>query len=167
MEKRYTAEEAAEKLREEGDKKITKRTINYYAFDQSMFKINLQGKKIFTEAEIDKIRAIRLLRVYTDYKLKEIKKLINSKTLLEIKEMCLEKTEEMSDTLRTSEEDAGKPAHLRLKPDSHSFHDTYDTDYYKKGYRTIKINNDVRLTVSSSISDEKILKIIGLIKNTF
>jgi len=164
--KRFTAEEVAEKLREEGDKGITKRTVNYYAFDKNMFEISLRGKKIFTEKEIDKIRAVRMLKEYTSCNLTEIKKIINLKDLEEIKEMCLKRAEEMRHSLQLAEL-SEKNSLLKQRRHRSFPSDDYDMDNYQKGRRTIKINDDVRLVVSSSVDDEKILKIIGQIKKIF
>lgn len=81
---RYTAEEVSNILKSAGFD-ITKRTVNYYAFEKKMFEIKRVGKKIFTNLEVDKILAILLLRERSDMNLDEIKKVINSYDLEEIK----------------------------------------------------------------------------------
>lgn len=89
---------------------------------------------------------------------------INSKSLEEIKEMCLHRAEEMSHSLFTVNELGEKNSRLQQRQHRNISSDNYDMFNSQKGHRTIKINDDVRLVVSSSIDDEKILKFIGLIK---
>ncbi|MFZ3102594.1 MAG: hypothetical protein WA131_06870 [Desulfitobacteriaceae bacterium] len=84
---RYSAEEAAQLLQTE-NMKISKRTVNYYAFDKNMFDITTNGKKCFTTLELNKLRAIYLLKEYSNYTLGQIKGIINSCTLEEVKEIC-------------------------------------------------------------------------------
>ncbi len=83
--RRYTASEAAEMLINMGISKASKRIVNYYAFEKNMFDV-LPGKRSFSDREMDKLQGIFLLKEKTDMSLDEIKKLINSKTLLEIQE---------------------------------------------------------------------------------
>lgn len=85
LDEKYTAEEVAEIIRQRGDNSVTKRTVNYYAFEKNMFDIKIGGKKCFSSLEIDKIEAIKLLQTYTKLKLNEIKELINTLPLKEIK----------------------------------------------------------------------------------
>jgi DNA-binding transcriptional MerR regulator len=80
---RYTADEVARLLISAGFD-ITKRTINYYTFEKKLFDVQ-EGKKCFTNIEIDKIQAIVLLRERTDFSLEEIKEIINAYNLDEIK----------------------------------------------------------------------------------
>lgn len=85
----YSAEDVANILRSEGFSDINKRTVNYYAFDKKMFDIQGTGKKCFTDRELDKIRAIRLLREHTNLTLDQIKQIINTRSLEEIKQFCI------------------------------------------------------------------------------
>lgn len=85
----YSAEDVANILRAEGFSDINKRTVNYYAFDKKMFDVQRTGKKCFTDRELDKIRAIRLLREYTNLTLDQIKQIINTHSLEEIKQFCI------------------------------------------------------------------------------
>lgn len=53
-----------------------------------MSEIKETGRNCFTDTEVDKIRAIRLLRECTNLTLNQIKKIINQRTLREITEIC-------------------------------------------------------------------------------
>lgn len=90
MAKTYTAEEVAQILQEQG-LDITKRTVNYYAFEKNMFKLSNTGRSCFTDAEIEKIKSIALLKEYTKFTLAQIKTIINTKSYEEIKKLCVEK----------------------------------------------------------------------------
>lgn len=83
MYERYSAAEVAKLLSSSG-LKITRRTINYYAFEKKMFELPISGKKIFTNKEIDKIQAIVFLQKSTDFTLDQIKSIINESSLDEI-----------------------------------------------------------------------------------
>lgn len=91
-EKTYTAKEVAEILQKEGHSDISKRTVNYYAFDKTMFDIKQTGKNCFAETEINKIRAIKLLQKHTNMTLNQIKTIVNTHSLDEIKQICLNRT---------------------------------------------------------------------------
>lgn len=90
MIKTYTAEEVSQILQKEGFD-ITKRTVNYYAFEKNMFELSNTGKSCFTDVEIEKIKAIDLLREYTKFTLAQIKQIINTKSYEEIKKLCVER----------------------------------------------------------------------------
>lgn len=81
---RYTAEEVARMLKSVGFK-ISKRVVNYLAFEKNMFELKVSGKKCFTDDEVDKIQAILLLQSRTELSMEEIKHLINTQSLEEIK----------------------------------------------------------------------------------
>ena len=81
---RYSAEGVVRLLRSAGFN-INKRTVNYYAFDKKIIDVSETGKKCFTDVELDKIQAILLLRERTDFSLEEIKDIVNSSKLAEIK----------------------------------------------------------------------------------
>lgn len=88
----YTAKEVAELLQAEGDTTITSRTVNYYAFEKNMFKVSGVGKGCFTDEDVDKIRAIRLLQESDrGLTLEKIKEKINKYTINEIREICTRK----------------------------------------------------------------------------
>lgn len=72
----YTAEEVAGKLISAGFR-ITKRKVNYYAFEKKMFQPRGVGKKVFSPADIDKIQGIIYLREHSKLNLEEIKMIIN------------------------------------------------------------------------------------------
>jgi DNA-binding transcriptional MerR regulator len=72
----YTAEEVAGKLTSAGFR-ITKRKINYYAFEKKMFQPRGVGKKVFSPADIDKIQGIIYLREHSKLSLEQIKTIIN------------------------------------------------------------------------------------------
>lgn len=139
-ENEYTAEEVAKILQEKGDCNISRRTVNYYAFEKYMFELQKTGKKCFTEAEIDKISAIRLLQNYTTYTLEQIKGIINSKSLHEINAMCAEK--------------------LKLIPGD-------ATPTAAENTKTIKVDDDITLVVNSKANKDKVRKVISQIKNIF
>lgn len=89
---RYTAKEAALKIKERGYD-ISDRTINYYAFEKKMFSVE-PGKNCFTELEIDKIESILLLKQNAGMSLDEIKSKINEPNfnLQDIVEYCANNT---------------------------------------------------------------------------
>ncbi len=73
---KFTAEDVARIMQSAGYN-VTKRTINYYAFDKKMFKPTGSGKKAFTANDMDKIQAILLLREKENLNLKEISRIVN------------------------------------------------------------------------------------------
>lgn len=83
-ENRYTAEEVVRVLQSAGFN-INKRTVNYYAFDKKLFEVSETGKKSFTDIDVDKIQSILLMRERTNMSLEEIKSIVNSRSLTEIK----------------------------------------------------------------------------------
>ncbi|MBS3885749.1 MAG: MerR family transcriptional regulator [Dethiobacter sp.] len=163
-ERGYTAEEVAEILRAEGDASISKRTVNYYAFDKNMFEVSLGGKGIFSEGEINKLRGIRMLKECTNYSLEQIKKIINMQTLEDIKQLCLRRATEISYPLTVSEI---RRSPYASEPDYEMPHPKLTTSP-KAGLekpRTIKVNNDVTLVVSRKIDNERLSVIIRFIQN--
>jgi len=82
----YTAEEVANMLASAGFK-ITRRKVNYYAFEKKMFQPAGSGKKVFSPADIDKIQGIIYLRDQSKLTLEQIKAVINEEdfSLEEIK----------------------------------------------------------------------------------
>lgn len=93
--KKYSAEEVAKILQSEGYD-ISKRTVNYYAFDKKLFEVKETGKNCFTDEELDKIRGIRILREYTNFTLNQIKEIINQYPLPEIMKMCESRLQSVS-----------------------------------------------------------------------
>lgn len=75
----FTAEEVTRKLTSAGFK-ITKRKVNYYAFEKKMFQPAGSGKKVFSPADIDKIQGIIYLREHSNLTLDQIKAIINEET---------------------------------------------------------------------------------------
>ncbi len=72
----YTAEEVANMLASAGFK-ITRRKVNYYAFEKKMFQPDGSGKKVFSPADVDKIQGIIYLRDHSKLTLDQIKTVIN------------------------------------------------------------------------------------------
>lgn len=75
IEEGHSAEEVAGILRSAGYE-VTRRTVNYYAFEKKMFQPKGTGKKIFTREDIDRMQAILYLRERSSLTLDEIKKII-------------------------------------------------------------------------------------------
>ncbi len=170
---RYTAEEAAQVLQAEGDSEISKRTVNYYAFEKGMFEVSETGKRCFTEADLDKIRAIRLLREHTSLTLEQIKTVIRDRSLDEIRASCVARVAEASQayarplmaeqvemrefspppmpmmytsSTRTAASEPPRPAKAEAKS------------------RTIRVNEDLTLVVSPQVTTTKLKKIIDFIR---
>ncbi|MDW7730386.1 MAG: hypothetical protein SCJ94_10340 [Bacillota bacterium] len=82
----YSAEEVARKLASAGYV-ISKRKVNYYAFEKKLFQPEGSGKKVFSAADIDKIQGILYLREHSKLNLDKIKIVIDDKyfSLEEIK----------------------------------------------------------------------------------
>ncbi len=181
--KKYSAEEAAKILKSEGYD-ISKRTVNYYAFDKKLFEVKETGKNCFTDEELDKIRGIRILQEYTNYTLNQIKEIINRYTLSEITKMCEGRLQSISYNYggnyitesicrtdsRTSS--AGTPNPVQ----GHSITPLHKNavvslprpieepdSKISSGTRTIKINDDITLIVSSAYDSEKLKKLIDFI----
>lgn len=174
----YSAEEVAKILQAEGDNDISKRTINYYAFDKRLFEVSGSGKKIFTDADIDKIRAIRMLKNCTTYTLEQIKQIINKHSLEEVSEMCAKRVSDISayygavnnsgvvkepprDYFSDSMilEDSVKP----LVPGRSN--PTVKSPPKLSENRIIKVNDDITLVVSPQVDTEKLTKLIKAVRN--
>ncbi len=151
---RYSAEEVAKILKAEGDDSVSKRTVNYYAFEKNMFDIKESGKSCFTEEEVDKIRAIRLLKECSAFTLEQIKKIISKHSLDEIREICL-------DRVSTTTSLYGSPSYYKnsMKEENISLKETSAPKS-----RTIKINKDFTLVVSNKVSAEKLEKVVNFIR---
>lgn len=85
----YSAQEVSDILKNK-NKEISKRTVNYYAFEKKMFEVG-GGRNCFTDEDINKIENILLLREKTSYTLEQIKTIINTKSDDEIKRMFKKK----------------------------------------------------------------------------
>lgn len=96
----YSAEEVARLLTAEGYE-ITKRTVNYYAFEKNMFE-TLTGKKSFSVEQLDKLKGIMILKRYTTYTLGQIKKIIETYDLAEIKSRFIKEINELDENLSLS-----------------------------------------------------------------
>jgi len=83
----YSAQEVADILNAH-NKDVTKRTVNYYAFEKKMFEVNSK-RNCFTDEDIIKVDNILLLKEKTSYTLEQIKTIINTKTADEIKTMFI------------------------------------------------------------------------------
>lgn len=79
----YSAQEVSDLLKSK-NKEISKRTVNYYAFEKKMFEVG-GGRNCFTDDDIKKIENILLLKEKTSYTLEQIKTIINTKSDDEIK----------------------------------------------------------------------------------
>ncbi len=171
---RYTAEEAAQVLQAEGDSEISKRTVNYYAFEKSMFEVSTTGKRCFTDEDLDKLRAIRLLREHTRLTLDQIKVAIRDRSLYEIRASCLARVAETSRVyanhyLAEAEERFPVPA-APLPTASASVSrmaapepPSSATNAAKS--RTIRVNEDVTLVASPRVTTTSLKKIIDFIRS--
>lgn len=81
----YSAQDVADIISRH-NKDISKRTVNYYAFERKMFDVDSK-KNCFKDDDVEKIENILLLKEKTSYTLEQIKTIINTKTNEEIKEM--------------------------------------------------------------------------------
>lgn len=176
---KYSADEVAKILRSEGHD-ISKRTVNYYAFDKGMFEIKETGKNCFTDKELDKIRAIRLLRECTNLTLDQIRTVINQRSLQEISMMCAGRLHSISSSYGansvTSDSSVSKSLGYSITTTSGetvsgclatnpSFYpgDTKPQTMTSIGSRTIKVNDDITLIVSPNYDTEQLNKIIDFI----
>lgn len=180
---KYSADEVAKILQEEGHD-ITKRTVNYYTFEKKMFEVKETGRNCFTDAELDKIRGIRLLRECTALSLDQIRDVIDSYSLEDIGEMCADRSQSISyytsevssrpqagsATIQGSSYssyyrsaptvlDGNTPGHLQMPTGSLA-----ETPSAKNS-RTIKVNDDVTLLVSPNFSTDMLAELIDFIKN--
>lgn len=173
----FSSKEVAEILKKDGYEKISDRTINYYAFEKSMFQVEKSGKKVFTQKEIDKIKGIRILREF-GYALNDIKEIINTKSLSEIESLCYSK---LTSKLSASTTYNNEPNFLEAADNSFLNDNLIDANNRSCAFldnrvyinesaiksnsekRTIKINNDITLIISANFDDDKLQKIIEII----
>ncbi len=176
--KKYSAEEVAKILQSEGYD-ISKRTVNYYAFDKKLFEVKETGKNCFTDEELYKIRGIRILREYTNFTLYQIKEIINQYTLPEIMRMCEGRLQSVSysyggDYITASACSAGSHgSFIAGTPNPAPVHSTtgfsesivipLPCPVEKPNSRTIKVNDNITLIVSSAYDSEKLKKLIDFI----
>lgn len=153
--KRYSASEVAQILTNEGYKDVSKRTVNYYAFDMNMFEMDSSGKKSFSEEDVDKIKAIRLLKLHTNYTLNQIKTIISQYSLDEVKNMCIKSV--MDTTLDGScREEA--TAYNRYESTSNHFEGISENKQ-----KTIKIDKEITLITNADYPADKLKAIIDFI----
>lgn len=177
---KYSAEDVAKLLQSEGYSDVTRRTVNYYAFDKGMFPVQEAGKKCFSQREVDKIRAIRLLKEHTNMTLEQIKKVINEHSLDEIKEICVSRTLSISpyysqnvglnsignvssycNSISGSRSVNQNFSMMRSVSENSLSSQSNESDKS----RTIKVNNDITLILSSNVDNDKLFKLIDFIKN--
>lgn len=171
---RYTAEEAAQALQAEGDGEISKRTVNYYAFEKSMFEVSATGKRCFTDADLDKIRAIRLLREHSSLTLQQIKTAIRDRSLNEIRASCFARIAESSQVYaRPSragrDESFDTPAlsspvpHMAVS--SMTYSEPPRPPKAEAKSRTIRVSEDLTLVVSQRVTTTRLKQIIDFIRS--
>lgn len=158
---KYSAQDIAGILQGEGYD-ISKRTVNYYAFDKEMFKLKETGKNSFTEEELEKIKAIKLLQEYTAYTLEQIKEIINKHSLGEIRNLCASRATSLSS--------------LPIKSFSAQRMASSQTSNYPKGAfikgnemlngrnKTIKITENVTVNISDNYTKKQLEKLIDFIE---
>lgn len=165
--KNFTAQEIAEMLKEEGYLEISRRTIYYYVFEKNMFTVSGTGKAVFTDEDIDKIRAIYMLKKCTDYSLEQIKEIINTQSLNVIWQSChsrtLSATSQYISSLKTNLDSGQITAnnYNTLQPTGSSNQESFSTVNKK----TIKVSEDVTLVLGENIKTKKFQQIIEFIKN--
>lgn len=171
----YSAKEVAELLRKEGLTDITSRTINYYAFDKKMFNINSVGKKCFTNIEIDKIKGIKKLQELTKFTLEQIKEIINKYSYEEIEsrfsQISYKTVEDFKSTYSVK---SMAPRVFSNNINLNSSSNECNSSYYANSdinieeinlksnnlQRNLRINEDITLTISNNIDNEKLQKIV-------
>jgi len=179
----YTAKEVAKKLRDEGYLDVTSRMVNYYAFEKKMFDVSLTGKKCFTEKEIEKIKGIKRLQKTTNFTLEQIKEIINKYNFKDI-------MVRISPIVYQNVEDFYQsPGYIQSLASSSAKTDNYlqcsrnsclnadnqltqniitntitDMKEINIGQRTIKVNQDVNLTVSNQVNTDTLIEIVKCIQ---
>jgi len=181
----YTAKEVAQKLQNEGYSDITARTVNYYAFEKKMFEVSLTGKSCFTEREIEKIKAIKILQKTTNFTLEQIKEIINKYDYEDIVErtspIVYQKVEDFYQSpgyiqsLVTSNMQSSSISNCFQNSQSNCFNvnsqssptvTSVATDMLRTdgGQRTIKVNQDITLTVSNQVDTNTLTQIVKSIQ---
>lgn len=177
----YTAKEVAQNLQSEGYTDVTARTVNYYAFEKKMFDVSLTGKNCFTEKEIEKIKAIKKLQKTTNFTLEQIKEIINKYDYNDIVErtspIVYQKVEDFyqspgyMQSLITSNAKGSSESNYFSNPQNGCFAVDYHTSQSATdvtfdmlrtngGQRTIKINQDITLTVSNQVDNNTVTQIV-------
>jgi DNA-binding transcriptional MerR regulator len=181
----YTAKEVAQKLQKEGYSDVTARTVNYYAFEKKMFEVSLTGKNCFTEKEIEKIKAIKKLQQTTNFTLEQIKEIINRYDYEDIVErtspIVYQKVEDFYQSLGymksliTSSIQSSSMSNCFQNFQSSCFSANcqssqtvtsaaVDVLRIDGGQRTIRINQDITLTVSNQIDIDTLAQIVKSIQ---
>lgn len=186
----YTAKEAADKLQQEGFADITTRTVNYYAFEKSMFDISQTGKKCFTDKELKKMKAIKHLQKTTNFTLEQIKNIINKydyeEIMTRVSPIVYDKVEDfyqspgytqslVSAHLKNDSDSTAISAPLRFSHDNTALNPPrlntlfvnsvpFVDENSKK--RSIRINEDITLIVSHHIDTEKLTELVKCIRNS-
>ncbi|MFZ3102601.1 MAG: hypothetical protein WA113_10480, partial [Desulfitobacteriaceae bacterium] len=155
--------EASQLLQTE-NMKVSKRTVNYYAFSKKMFDITTNGKKCFTTVELDKLRSIFLLKEYTNYTLEQIKVIINSHTIEEIKEICARRVSGIRELNSNLLQDFTPRKTYVFNPYFPPKVSEDSKSEQSDGNRTITINEDISLVVSQKVNSKKIKKMISLLR---
>lgn len=162
-EARYSAEEASQLLQME-NMNVSKRTVNYYAFSKKMFDITTNGKKCFTTVELDKLRSIYLLKEYTNYTLEQIKIIINSHTLEEIKETCASRVSSIRELKSNTLQDfTPKGTYIFNHCLTSKLPEECKSEQLE-GRKIIKINEDISFVVSQKVDRKKLNKFVSLLK---
>ena len=181
----YTAKEVAQKLQNEGYSDVTARTVNYYAFEKKMFDVPLTGKSCFTEKEIEKIKAIKILQKTTNFTLEQIKEIINKYTYKDIVErtspIVYQKVEDFyqspgymqslvtSNTLGSLTSNCfqnSQSSCLNINCQSSQAAKGIATDMIRAdgGQRTIRVNQDIALIVTNRVATDTLTQIVKIIQ---
>ena len=188
----YTAEEIVKKLKEEENYAISVRTLNFYAYDKKMFPNLSKGKSCFSDNELELLKRIKYLKENTSLTLDEIKECIADDKKYETQvEAAVTKALDGSEMLCLFE---GKSFKRQMMPSccsdtlsSTSFNtvSTTNTSFLNSvstssfcmendatasqqssNTQTIRVNEDITLTVSSNMPTERLREIIKFINNT-
>ena len=168
---KYSAEDVSKIMQSEGYLDITKRTVNYYAFDKNMFEVTESGKKCFTDVEVDKIRAIKMLREFSNMTLSQIKEIIKKHSLEEVNDMCTNRAMTMGSYYNSDpsfcDNDSLETAGLSLQS-AKSFQQPLSFSEEKqeqRGKKAIKVNDNIVLLFNKNYNSEKVSKIVNFIQN--
>lgn len=181
----YTAKEVAQKLQNEGYSDVTARTVNYYAFEKKMFEVSLTGKSCFTEKEIEKIKAIKILQQTTNFTLEQIREIINKYDYEDIVKrtspIVYQKVEDFyqspgymqslvtANTLGSSVSNSFQnfqSSCLNINCQSSQTTACVTTDILRTdgGQRAIRVNQDITLIVSNRVDTDTLTQIVRSIQ---
>lgn len=188
----YTVEELSKQLKDMGYD-VSSRTIKYYAYEKNMLQNLKAGKKSFTKDELDDIVKIQKLKNCTSMKLDQIREFIKNKDVCDIdnyiaNQYCntIFKSSSSVDSNHYYTGTLNNSMNMTSLSNNYNWSDTKANSRGIQAYckstekevsvknnandsnktkRSIQVTDDILITVTKNVDNEKLKQIVKFIKS--